>query len=88
MRFLILALLFCAALAAGQAPEQRATWAPLRPFVGEWESSTSGKPGAGKVEVHEDWGVISYDRARRTFVFRQFHVEGFVNQYVLQEITP
>jgi hypothetical protein len=35
-------------------------------------------------EVHEDWGVFSYDRARKTFVLRQFHVEGFVNQYVLE----
>lgn len=38
-------------------------------------------------EVHEDWGLISYDRARETFVFRQFHVEGFVNQYVLDPLA-
>lgn len=35
-----------------------------------------------KGEVHEDWGMFSYDRARKKFVLRQFHVEGFVNQYV------
>ncbi len=35
-------------------------------------------------EVHEDWGFISYDKTRTTFVLRQFHVEGFVNQYVLE----
>ncbi|MEN6561448.1 MAG: heme-binding beta-barrel domain-containing protein [Acidobacteriota bacterium] len=35
-------------------------------------------------EVHEDMGVFSYDKARKTFVLRQFHVEGFVNQYVLE----
>jgi hypothetical protein len=40
-----------------------------------------------KGETHEDWGIVSYDKARKTFVFRQFHVEGFVNQYVL-ETTP
>jgi hypothetical protein len=34
-----------------------------------------------KGEVHEDVGFISYDRTRRLFVLRQFHVEGFVNQY-------
>jgi len=33
-------------------------------------------------EVHEDWGFLSYDRMRKLYVFRQFHVEGFVNQYV------
>ncbi len=35
-----------------------------------------------KGEVHEDWGMISYDRGRKQFVLRQFHVEGFVLQYV------
>ena len=28
--------------------------------------------------------MISYDRVRKAFVLRQFHVEGFVNQYVAQ----
>jgi len=37
-----------------------------------------------KGEVHEDWGMFSYDSARKKFVFRQFHGEGFVNQYVMQ----
>jgi hypothetical protein len=35
-----------------------------------------------KGEVHEDEGYISFDRARKKLVLRQFHVEGFVNQYV------
>jgi hypothetical protein len=35
-----------------------------------------------KGEVHEDEGFISFDRTRRKLVLRQFHVEGFVNQYV------
>jgi hypothetical protein len=34
-----------------------------------------------KGEVHEDIGYISYDKARHCFVLRQFHSEGFVNQY-------
>src|ERR1051325_6556962 len=38
-------------------------------------------------EIHEDWGFISYDRARETFVFRQFHGEGFVNHYLLDQFT-
>jgi hypothetical protein len=29
--------------------------------------------------IHEDFGTISYDEMRKTFVFRQFHIEGFVN---------
>jgi hypothetical protein len=36
-----------------------------------------------KGEVHEDVGFISYDKAAQKLVFRQFHVEGFVNHYVL-----
>jgi nitrobindin-like protein len=33
-------------------------------------------------EVHDDVGFFSFDKARRRAVFRQFHTEGFVNQYV------
>jgi len=40
-----------------------------------------------KGEVHEDWGLLSYDRQRKKFVLRQFHVEGFVNQYVLDSLA-
>ncbi len=39
-----------------------------------------------KGEVHEDFGLIGYDRARKTIVFRQFHIEGFVNQYAMEPI--
>ncbi len=38
-------------------------------------------------EIHEDLGYISYDKGRKKFVFRQFHVEGFINQYVLDSIS-
>ncbi len=39
-----------------------------------------------KGEVHEHWDLFSYDRARKKFVLRQFHVEGFVNQYALDSL--
>ena len=32
-------------------------------------------------EVHEHWGIFSYDKARKVLVLRQFHIEGFVNTY-------
>lgn len=35
-----------------------------------------------KGETHEEVGYFSYDSARKKHVFRQFHTEGFVNQYV------
>jgi hypothetical protein len=37
-----------------------------------------GNPG----EDHRDIGFISFDSTRGKHVLRQFHVEGFVNQYV------
>lgn len=40
-----------------------------------------------KGEVHEHRSFFSFDNARKTVVFRQFHVEGFVNQYVLEPTT-
>ncbi len=41
-------------------------------------------------EVHEHWSISSYDRDRTVMVLRQFHQEGFVNQYILNsgESTP
>ncbi|MFN8059512.1 MAG: hypothetical protein U0Q12_10120 [Vicinamibacterales bacterium] len=41
-----------------------------------------------KGEKHQDEGFISFDRSRKTLVFRQFHTEGFVNQYVQQPGSP
>ena len=40
-----------------------------------------------KGEVHEDWGLVSFDKSRKQFVLRQFHVEGFVNQYVQTSLS-
>jgi hypothetical protein len=40
-----------------------------------------------KGETHEDRGFFSYDHYRKAFVFRQFHGEGFVNQYVLVSLS-
>jgi hypothetical protein len=40
-----------------------------------------------KGEVHDDLGFFSWDRSRKQFVFRQFHVESFVIQYILSSIS-
>jgi hypothetical protein len=45
-------------------------------------STYAAQPKNPKGEVHEDEGFISFDNARKRLVFRQFHVEGFVNTYV------
>ncbi|HEY0653626.1 MAG TPA: heme-binding beta-barrel domain-containing protein [Chryseosolibacter sp.] len=44
-------------------------------------------PEKPKGYIHEDVGYISYDKGRKTFVFRQFHAEGFVNHYELDSIS-
>jgi len=49
------------------------------------ENNTSTYPPQEKNrngEIHHHMSVISYDTARKLFVFRQFHTEGFVNTYV------
>lgn len=38
-------------------------------------------------ETHEDIGYISYDKAAKKLGIRQFHVEGFVNHYVIDSIS-
>jgi len=34
-----------------------------------------------KGEVHQHWSFLSYDRIGKALVLRQFHTEGFINQY-------
>ena len=38
-------------------------------------------------EVHIDWSFFSYDRTRKKFVLREFHIESFVNQYTLDSLS-
>jgi len=37
-----------------------------------------------KPEVHEDLSLFSYDRALKKIILRQFHGEGFVNEYTIE----
>ena len=41
-----------------------------------------------KGEIHEDEGYLSFDRSKKALVLRQFHIEGFVNQYVEDPASP
>jgi hypothetical protein len=52
-------------------------------YLYERNVSTYPPQDANKTgEVHEHWSLISYDKSRKAIVLRQFHQEGFVNQYV------
>ena len=56
-------------------------------FLRETNTSTyPPQPKNKKGEVHEHLGIFSYDRLRQRLVLRQFHVEGFVNQYVIEPV--
>lgn len=78
----------------GEAPEGKGTYERSYTFVLNKKfielrnkavyAATKERP---KGYVHEDYGYISYDKARKKFVLRQFHSEGFVNQYVLESIS-
>jgi len=58
-------------------------------FIHEQNVSTyPPQPKNEKGEIHEHWSFFSHDRARHTFVLRQFHQEGFVNQYVMTAGSP
>jgi hypothetical protein len=51
-------------------------------FIHERNTSTyPPQEKNAKGETHQHWSFISYDRIRKTLVLRQFHTEGFVNQY-------
>jgi hypothetical protein len=42
------------------------------------------QPANPKGERHDEIGLISFDRIRKKIVWRQFTVERFVNQYVME----
>jgi hypothetical protein len=47
------------------------------------EHNTSRYEAAAGGATHQHRGFISYDKARKTFMLRHFHEEGFVNLYAL-----
>lgn len=46
-------------------------------------STCPPQPKNEKGEIHHHQSYLSYDRARRVLVLRQFHQEGFVNQFAM-----
>jgi hypothetical protein len=52
-------------------------------FIEETNTSRYEAAPGKSPEIHQHRGFISYDKARKTFMLRQFHEEGFVNLYAL-----
>ena len=48
---------------------------------------TESEPNKSKPkgDKHTDWGILSFDKKRKKVIYRQFHSEGYVNQYVLND---
>jgi hypothetical protein len=40
-----------------------------------------------KGETHEEIDFYSYDKAAKKLVLRQFHIEGFVNQFAIESVS-
>ena len=39
-------------------------------------------------EIHEEIGYINFNSVENNFMLREFHVEGYVNEYRLESISP
>lgn len=50
-------------------------------LLGRNKSEYEPKSSSDKPEIHEDVSWFSYDRSLKKIVLRQFHIEGFVNEY-------
>ncbi|MFQ6608580.1 MAG: hypothetical protein ACE5EE_08585 [Fidelibacterota bacterium] len=37
-------------------------------------------------EIHDNWDIFSYDKARAKYVLRQFHAEDIINTYILDSL--
>ncbi|MCK3682604.1 hypothetical protein [Maribellus sp. YY47] len=59
-------------------------WLMDRKFI-EVKHHSAFAPTAqnSKGEIHDDWGMISFNKERSVVVFRQYHSEGFFNEYIL-----
>jgi len=45
------------------------------------------KPTDAKAALHEDFSILSYDANQKKIVWRQFHSEGFVHEYILDSVS-
>ncbi len=73
----------------GEPGESRVEWTfafVLRGTYLELRATSEYRPQPAnpKGERHEEVGLFSYDRVRKRLVWRQFTVEKFVNQYLLE----
>ena len=57
-------------------------------FLYQRDRSVYRTEGASaKPLIHEDIGFFSFDTEKRRIIWRQFHSEGYVNEYVLNSVS-
>jgi hypothetical protein len=56
-------------------------------FLSQRDKSVYRQSPEAKPFVHEDFGFLSYDADLKKVVWRQFHSEGFVNEYTLNSVS-
>jgi hypothetical protein len=54
-------------------------------FIRSMSHSVAHDDEGQLVEVHDDWGMFSFDSDREAIVLREFYSEGYVNIYVMRE---
>lgn len=72
-RMLLVFIVLLPSLVVAQTEAIEDNWAALKFLEGKWVDE---KPGVSKVKQEYEFIL---------FVFRQFHSEGFVNQYILDK---
>jgi len=45
------------------------------------------KSADAKPAVHEDFSMLSYDASQKKIIWRQFHSEGLVQEYILDSVS-
>ena len=55
-------------------------------IIGKNTSSYEKQEKNPEGEIHDHWDIISYDKIRKKYVFRQFHAEDITNTFTLDSI--
>lgn len=54
-------------------------------FIRSMSHSVAHDDEGQLVDVHDDWGMFSFDSDREAIILREFYSEGYVNIYVMSE---
>ena len=55
-------------------------------IIGKNKSTYEKQEKNPKGEIHDNWGIFSYDKRKAKYVLRQFHAEDITNTYSLDSL--